>query len=128
MTTARITAILLDGSKHEATGVFRALADNVAWERRFKVSFVSFQKEVAGSFTSDGKVNTEATMEALTTEREAFLPWRLLNREKAFTGDFDSFLDNVEAIEVEVFETEEGMPVDPTTDPAPSTISSQASL
>ena len=128
MTTAHVTAILLDGSKHEATGVFRALADKVAWERRFKVSFVSFQKAVAGSFTEDGKVNTEATMEALTSEREAFLPWRLLNREKAFTGDFDSFLDNVETIEVEVFENEQGDGVDPTSDLDPTTTSSQASL
>ena len=120
MTTAHITAILLDGSKHEATGVFRALADKVAWEREFKTSFVSFQKVIGDSVTPDGEIDRDANLDSLTSEREAFLPWRLLHREKAFTGTFEEFLDNVEAIEVEVIE---GDGVDPTA-PTPPPIDS----
>lgn len=126
MTTAHVTAILLDGSKHEATGAFRALADKVAWERRFKVSFVSFQKTI-GDAVADGKMASDANVDDLTTEREAFLPWRLLNREKAFTGDFDSFVENVESLEIEVFENEAGAGVDPTSAPIPSTTDSPPS-
>lgn len=125
MTVAHITAILLDGSKHEATGVFRALADKVAWEREFKTSFVSFQKVIGDSVTPDGAIDRAANLESLTSEREAFLPWRLLNREKVFAGTFDEFLDNCESLEVQILEDERGEPLDPTaTDPSPT--SSQA--
>lgn len=122
MTTARVTAILLDGSKHEATGIFRALTDKVAWEREFKTSFVSFQRDV-GASVEDGQIRKDADLSSLTAEREAFLPWRLLHREKAFTATFEEFLDNVEALEVEVIE---GDGVDPTV-PAPLPIDSRPS-
>lgn len=112
MTTARVVAVMLDGDKLEAQGVYMPLADRVAFERKFDVSVLEMARlerriDDAGQAT--------APVPDLREERSAFFSWRLLHRAGKTEADFDAFLDNVERLEIEIHK--DG-PVDPTGAPA----------
>lgn len=109
MTTARVTAVMLDGTKHDATGVFMALADRVAFERLFNVSVLQMRRE-AGAVDDTG-----SDVGGLREERAAFFTWRVLSRASCPVGSFEEFLDTVDSIGVERLEgsldpTDAGLP------------------
>lgn len=95
MPTARITAVMLDGSKLEGTSVYMPLADRVAFEHRFGRSVF---KE----------------LENVKEEEAAYFSWRILERAGQPVGSFEEFLDSTESLEVELLDG----PADPT-DAAP---------
>lgn len=109
MTTAHVTAVMLDGVEHEATGVYMALADRVAFERIYNVSILEMARE---SRSLSGK--DDAPVPELREERAAYFAWRLLDRASAGVGDFDHFLENADELRIEVI----AKPVDPT-EPVP---------
>lgn len=106
MTTARITAVMLDGTKHEATGVYMALADRVAYERQYESSIIALGR-AARALRDDGDA---ADVPDLRLEQDVFFSWRLLERGGRPVGTFEEFLTGVEDIDVDV---QEG-PADPT--------------
>ena len=107
MGSARIVAVMLDGTKHEAVGVFMALADRVAFERQYDVSVLEMRRQTE-MLDPDGKPKADVT--ALREERTAFFCWRTLHRGEQPVGDFEGFLDGVEEVQIERLEG----PADPT--------------
>jgi hypothetical protein len=107
MTTARITAVMLDGTKHEATGVFMALSDRVAFERLYNVSALEMARQT-DLLAPDG--TPTAAVSDLREERHAFFCWRLLRRAELPVGEFDEFIENTEECHIETLKG----PVDPT--------------
>ncbi len=108
MTTARITALMLDGTKHEATGVYLALADRLAFERRFGYSIFRDTKRMR--VEQDGTGTAEVDVGDLREEEHAFMCWCILHR-AGLVGDYDVFTAGVESIGRPDFQ--DG-PVDPT--------------
>ncbi|MGQ0669180.1 MAG: hypothetical protein ACT4PO_05850 [Actinomycetota bacterium] len=105
---------MLDGTKHEAIGIYMALADRVAFERRYASSILDIARE-AKAMGADGIPMTKID---LNEERAAFFSWRVLDRADAGAGAFEEFLEAVEEISIEKLEG----PADPTVaDPPPGT-------
>lgn len=98
MASMRVTATMLDGTKHEAIGVFMALSDRIAFEKRFDSSFSKMQADRAN----------------VREEESAYFAWRTLTRAECAVGGFEDFIEAVEEVELERLDG----PVDPT-DPAP---------
>lgn len=105
MTTARITAVMLDGTKHEATGVYMPLADRVAFERKYAETLGQIRKQAkeAGS-------ESEPDFSGVKDEQVAFFCWRLLRRGQIPVGEFEDFLENADELAIDV---QDG-PADPT--------------
>lgn len=102
MTSMRVVAVMLDGTKHEAVGSYMPLADRVAFERKWGVAFESL-------FTVDGD-GANISGPEWRDERGAFFTWCVLHRGGAAVGDFDAFVENADAVTVERLDG----PVDPT--------------
>lgn len=110
MGNARVVALMLDGTKHEATGVFMALADRVAFERLYNVSVLELNRQT-DLLNEDG--TPRGKVDELREERSAFFVWRTLERGEQAVGDFEGFLEAVEEIQIERL----AGPVDPTEPP-----------
>ena len=104
MNSARTVAVMLDGTKHEAVGVFMPLSDRVAFERRYNLSILEMARVTKDNL--DDKGIPIGPVPDLTEERTAFFTWRLLARGECPVGSFDEFLDGVERIEIERLEGE----------------------
>ncbi len=84
---------MLDGKAHEVEGLYIALPDRIAFERRFKIPVLTLTKD-----------------EALLEEHVAFLVHRLLLRSGVDVGTFDAFVENVQEITLEAIP----VPTEPT--------------
>jgi hypothetical protein len=104
MASMRVVAVMLDGTKHEAVGVYMALSDRVAFERHFDISMMQLRREARG----------EEGLNAFREEQTGFYCWRLLTRAECPVGGFEDFLEGVEEVTLEPLEG----PADPT-DPVP---------
>jgi hypothetical protein len=129
---ARVTAIMLDGTKHEGTSVWQALSDRVAFERRYATSILSAAQKLKGNLDEEGNPTEGFDWSLVNEERLAFFAWRVLRRAERPVGDFDDFIDNVEDIELEALEGPADGPADPTNvdpldadQPSGSSLSSQ---
>jgi len=111
VTSMRVVAVMLDGTKHEAVGVYMALSDRVAFERIYDVSVVELRRE---SRKIDDEGEATAPVQILREEQTAYFCWRTLTRGECPVGGFDDFLENVEEVKLEKLDG----PVDPT-DPGP---------
>ncbi len=111
MASMRVVAIMLDGTKHEAVGVYMALSDRVAFERIYNVSVVDLKREAK---MIDDEGNAKAPVPTLREEQTAYFTWRALTRGECPVGGFEDFLEGVEDITLERLDG----PVDPTV-PAP---------
>ena len=110
MTTARITAVMLDGTKHEATGAYMALADRVAFERRYSATILEMSR-AAQMLDAEGNVRPDADISGLREERTAFFAWRVLQRAGQASEDYDQFLEAVEEITIDTGEMDPTGPV-----------------
>lgn len=90
---ARVTAVMLDGSKVEAEGPYMATADRIAFEELFSMAFGALGRDV------------------IQERQAAFFSWCLLHREGVIADEFDVFKTKVEEIEIDA---EESANVDPT--------------
>lgn len=93
---ARVSARMLDGTEYEAEGHIFALADRLAFEERFGVSFAA----KLASVSQEGEVSREA----LADLREgwiAYFAWCTLRRAGACPLDWERFAESVESVEVE---------------------------
>lgn len=115
MATAQITAVMLDGTKHEATGAYMALADRVAFERKYESSIIEMSRQ-ARHLGEDGMPLDESDLSGLREERAAFFAWRTLERGGCPVGEFDAWLDAVDEITIDRMEGE----ADPTAAAPPS--------
>lgn len=113
---AHVVVTLLDGKKAEATGEYMALADRVAYERRFNESAMVLSQMSDVFDEKTGKVKKGADISGVREEWLAFFAWRLLKREGVAGEDYDSFLDSVADVSVDV-------EPDPPTRPAPRSTS-----
>jgi hypothetical protein len=111
MASMRVMATMLDGTKHEAVGVYMALSDRVMFERLYNVSVVDLKRE-ARNIDADG--NATGPVPTLREEQTAYFTWRTLTRGECPVGGFEDFIEAVEEITLERLDG----PVDPT-DPAP---------
>lgn len=111
MTSMRVVAMMLDGTKHEAVGVYMALSDRVAFERLYNLSVIDLKRETK---LLDAEGNAEAPVRNLREEQTAYFCWRTLTRGECPVGGFDDFLEQVEEVKLERLDG----PVDPT-DPGP---------
>jgi hypothetical protein len=107
----RVVAVMLDGTKHEAVGVYMALSDRIMFERIYDVSVVELRRE-SRKIDADGEATSE--VRTLREEQTAYFCWRTLTRGECPVGGFDDFLENVEEVKLEKLDG----PVDPT-DPSP---------
>ena len=112
MASWRVVAITLDGTKHEAVGVYMALSVRVAFERLYNVSVVDLRREAR---LIDDEGNAQAPVANLREEQTAYFAWRTLTRGDCPVGGFEDFLETVEEIKLERLDG----PVDPTV-PAPA--------
>jgi len=112
VTSMRVVAVMLDGTKHEAVGVYMALSDRVAFERLYKLSIIDLKRE---SKLIDAEGDAEAPVRNLREEQTAYFCWRTLTRGDCPVGGFEDFLEAVEEVKLERLDG----PVDPT-DPAPA--------
>jgi hypothetical protein len=112
MASMRVVAVMLDGTKHEAIGVYMALSDRVAFERLYNVSVVDLKREARNI---DAEGNAQAPVPTLREEQTAYFTWRALTRGDCPVGGFEDFLEAVEEITLERLDG----PVDPTV-PAPA--------
>lgn len=103
----RVIAVMLDGTKHEAVGVYMALADRVAFERIYNLSVIDLKRETK---LLDAEGNAEAPVRNLREEQTAYFCWRTLTRGDCPVGGFDDFLEQVEEVKLERLDG----PVDPT--------------
>jgi len=85
---------MIDGTTYTAEGTYLGLADRVVFERKYGKSVRSFVTD------DDG----------LTEERVAFLVHRMLERADPAAGDFETFVNNVQDINIEAVPD----PTDPT--------------
>jgi hypothetical protein len=108
MASMRVVAIMLDGTKHEAVGVYMALSDRVAFERHYDLSLMALRKEARESQTGEGDPAT------FREEQTGYFCWRLLTRAECPVGGFEDFLEGVEEVTLEALEG----PADPMV-PAP---------
>lgn len=104
MTTMRVVAVMLDGTKHEVVGVYMALSDRVAFERLYNKSLIDLRRDTR-HLDAD-----EAPASGLREEQTAFFCWRTLARGGCPVGDFEAFLDSAEDVTLERLDG----PVDPT--------------
>jgi len=107
----RVTAVMLDGTKHETVGVYMALSDRIAFERLYKLSIIDLKRETK---LLDAEGDATAPVRNLREEQTAYFAWRSLTRGDCPVGGFEDFLEVVEEIKLERLDG----PVDPT-DPAP---------
>lgn len=113
MSRRTVTATMFDGTEHKATGEYLALADRVAFERKFGISTAILSKH-ASLFDDKGTLKDDADLSDLegnVAEQHSFLSWRLLSRGGCDVGDFDTFIDA--CVNIEVGPKEDGG-VDPT--------------
>lgn len=110
MTSMRVVAVMLDGTKHEAIGVYMALADRVAFERHYNLSITELKRETK---LLDDEGNAEAPVRSLREEQTAYFSWRTLTRAECPVAGFEDFLEGVEEIKLERLDG----PVDPTAPP-----------
>jgi len=107
VTSMRVVAVMLDGTKHETIGVYMALSDRVAFERLYAVSVVELRRETK---LLDDEGNATAPVALLREEQTAWFSWRALTRGDCPVGGFEDFLEGVEEIQLERLDG----PVDPT--------------
>jgi len=92
--TARIAALMFDGTKHEAIGTYMGLSDRVAFERLFSVSYTDMWRAGLGGKPVPGPEYRE--------ERAAWFCWRLLRRcEEDVPDTFDAFVEACEELKIE---------------------------
>ena len=107
MTSMRVVAVMLNGDKHEAVGVYMALSDRVTFERLYDVSVMELKRQ---SKVIDEEGNAQAAVPNLREEQTAYFCWRTLTRGECPVGGFEDFLENVEEVQIERLDG----PVDPT--------------
>lgn len=113
MSSMRVVAVMLDGTKHEAVGVYMALSDRVAFERIYNTSVIELKRETR---LLDEEGNAQAPVEKLREEQTAYFCWRTLSRGDCPVGGFEDFLEGVEGVTLERLDG----PLDPTApDPLP---------
>jgi hypothetical protein len=111
----RVVAVMLDGTKHEAVGVYMALSDRVAFERIYNRSIIDLRRETK---LLDAEGDAQAPVTNLREEQTAYFCWRTLTRGECPVGGFEDFLEQVEGVTLERLDG----PVDPTApDPLPGT-------
>lgn len=93
---ARVTARMLDGTEYAAEGYIFALADRLAFEERFGVSFAAKMAAVS----REGDVPREALAE-LREEWVAYFGWCTLRRAGACPLEWEEFAAAVESLDVE---------------------------
>jgi hypothetical protein len=111
---ARVTAIMLDGTKHQGESVWQALSDRVAFERRYATSIYAATAKLKDSLDEKGAPTEGFDWSLVNEERLAFFAWRVLRRAERPVGEFEEFLDGVEEIELEAMDiadpTDAGQP------------------
>ncbi len=103
----RVVAVMLDGTKHEAVGVYMALSDRIAFERSYDLSIIELKRETK---LLDAEGNAEVPVRNLREEQTAYFCWRTLTRGDCPVGGFEDFLEQVEEVKLERLDG----PVDPT--------------
>lgn len=106
---ARVTAQLLDGSTQSTEGPLAPLNDRVAFERRFNLSAAVLAR-LGESFDANGRLKDEADPSAIKEEWVAFLCWRMLARGPARGIDFETWIDQLEGLDLDVEDEDEAVP------------------
>ncbi len=88
-TIRQVTVRMLDGTEHVATGSYMGLADRVAMERRFGISFTDLWERGEDGESHPGP--------AYKDEIAAFFCWRLFSR-NGYGGSFDDFVEACEEV------------------------------
>jgi hypothetical protein len=103
---AKIKTTDYAGNATVSEGVFAGWGDQVAFERRFGVN-AAVMGRLRDAFDESGALKPDADASEIRTEWLAFLAWRVAARGAAAGMDFDTWLESIADLELEIEETEE---------------------